>query len=375
MLQKSRPPTPLTRATEPSTPRACTLHTITMNTNQTDFFPVAARLALELECLLLSCKDTAAVSKWWDSAHEALQQFRGASQALERAQDDAAPVAWITKEQLEQIEEWTADAWVYWRESGHVAEPDEVPLFLHPSLPAAQGLSDDEITQVWLDHGGSLNGNNFRSFARAILSRAATAGAGAENGSTAAQSQARSQSTLVPNGAATVAEPSEACRECNGAGKVDVTHSPLRDGYTETVRECCGTCGGTGKSEVSDGEREIREIWTTQAERENAQRTRMLDRFANRAATPATADFDLIAPNDAQAAQQQAEPSEKLEAPAQVGSTVFRTGVEKRLVVEAAQRLYQFRHNPTEEEKRIADASASIARLRAHLAEKESRDD
>lgn len=75
------------------------------------------------------------------------------------------------------------------------------------------------------------------------------------------------------------------------------------------------------------------------------------------------------------AAQQQAEPSEKLEAPAQVGSTVFRTGVEKRLVVEAAQRLYQFRHNPTEEEKRIADASASIARLRAHLAEKESRDD
>lgn len=49
-----------------------------------------------------------------------------------------------------------------------------VPLYTHPSLPAAQGLSDDEITQVWLDHGGSLNGNNFRSFARAILSRAAT---------------------------------------------------------------------------------------------------------------------------------------------------------------------------------------------------------
>ncbi|CAJ0693051.1 hypothetical protein [Ralstonia mannitolilytica] len=49
-----------------------------------------------------------------------------------------------------------------------------VPLYTHSSLPAAQGLSDDEITQVWLDHGGSLNGNNFRSFARAILSRAAT---------------------------------------------------------------------------------------------------------------------------------------------------------------------------------------------------------
>lgn len=65
-----------------------------------------------------------------------------------RAQADAGPVAWITKEQLQQIEEWTADAWVYWRESGHVAEPDELPLFLHPSLPAAQGLSDDVLANL-----------------------------------------------------------------------------------------------------------------------------------------------------------------------------------------------------------------------------------
>ena len=41
-----------------------------------DFFPDACRLALELECLLLSCNDNAAVSKWWDSAHEALEQHR-----------------------------------------------------------------------------------------------------------------------------------------------------------------------------------------------------------------------------------------------------------------------------------------------------------
>ena len=41
-----------------------------------DVLPVAHRLALELECLLLSCNDTAAVSKWWDSAHEALEQWR-----------------------------------------------------------------------------------------------------------------------------------------------------------------------------------------------------------------------------------------------------------------------------------------------------------
>lgn len=41
-----------------------------------DVFPVAHRLALELECLLLSTTDTAAVSKWWDSANEALEQWR-----------------------------------------------------------------------------------------------------------------------------------------------------------------------------------------------------------------------------------------------------------------------------------------------------------
>lgn len=36
----------------------------------------AKRMAMELECLLLSCKDTAAVSAWWDSAHEALEAFQ-----------------------------------------------------------------------------------------------------------------------------------------------------------------------------------------------------------------------------------------------------------------------------------------------------------
>jgi len=41
-----------------------------------DVFPQAHRLAMELECLLLSCTDTAATAKWWDSAHEALEQWR-----------------------------------------------------------------------------------------------------------------------------------------------------------------------------------------------------------------------------------------------------------------------------------------------------------
>lgn len=36
----------------------------------------AKRLALDLECLLLSCKESAAVSKWWASAHQALGQYQ-----------------------------------------------------------------------------------------------------------------------------------------------------------------------------------------------------------------------------------------------------------------------------------------------------------
>lgn len=40
-----------------------------------DAFPQAHRLALELECLLLGTKDTAAVSTWWDSATDALDQW------------------------------------------------------------------------------------------------------------------------------------------------------------------------------------------------------------------------------------------------------------------------------------------------------------
>ena len=40
-----------------------------------DLTSLGARLALELECLLLESKDTAAISKWWDTAHEALADW------------------------------------------------------------------------------------------------------------------------------------------------------------------------------------------------------------------------------------------------------------------------------------------------------------
>lgn len=63
------------------------------------FAAQAKRLAMELECLLLSCNDTAAVSRWWDSAHEALEQFRAvlvgapaAADAPQAAGDASEPV-------------------------------------------------------------------------------------------------------------------------------------------------------------------------------------------------------------------------------------------------------------------------------------------
>ncbi len=42
----------------------------------------AKRLTLSLECLLLSCKDIAAVSKWWDSSHVALTEYQAAIDRL-----------------------------------------------------------------------------------------------------------------------------------------------------------------------------------------------------------------------------------------------------------------------------------------------------
>ena len=51
----------------------------------------AKRLALELECLLLSCEETAAVSKWWASAHAALGEYQDAIDRL-YPQDHVSPL-------------------------------------------------------------------------------------------------------------------------------------------------------------------------------------------------------------------------------------------------------------------------------------------
>ena len=49
----------------------------------------AHRLALELECLIMDTKDNAVVSKWWDSAFEAIEEY----QSLKPGADEEAE-AW-----------------------------------------------------------------------------------------------------------------------------------------------------------------------------------------------------------------------------------------------------------------------------------------
>ena len=66
-----------------------------------DFFSPGARLALELECLLLDTRDTAVLSRWWDSAHEALEQWRQAVRDMEASIDAVQPEASTTLEQAD----------------------------------------------------------------------------------------------------------------------------------------------------------------------------------------------------------------------------------------------------------------------------------
>lgn len=64
----------------------------------TDADSDAARLALELECLLMDTKDLSVVSKWWASANDALELHRqrlAATPAPAPAVPQGEPVAWM----------------------------------------------------------------------------------------------------------------------------------------------------------------------------------------------------------------------------------------------------------------------------------------
>lgn len=68
-----------------------------------DFFTPGARLALELECLLMDTRDAAVQSRWWYLAHEALEQWRQAVRDMEASIDAAQPEASTALEQADDL--------------------------------------------------------------------------------------------------------------------------------------------------------------------------------------------------------------------------------------------------------------------------------
>ena len=55
--------------------KCCDCDVLKLEAENESLWMDAKRLAMELECLMHDC-DLAAVSKWWDSAHEALELHR-----------------------------------------------------------------------------------------------------------------------------------------------------------------------------------------------------------------------------------------------------------------------------------------------------------
>lgn len=68
----------------------------------------AHRLALELECLLMDTKDNAVVSKWWDSANEALDQWREFCSEIEADNVEKNPQRGGSV--MDSIEKWEAQS-------------------------------------------------------------------------------------------------------------------------------------------------------------------------------------------------------------------------------------------------------------------------
>lgn len=121
----------------------------------TDADADAARLALELECLLLDTKDTAAVSRWWASANEALDLHRARLAAPQQAMPEpVAEVVWFDP-QLDQSP----------RKSGHkivdasLAFMDAAPLgtklYAHPSPGVTDDVVRDAIAAVREQYRGT----------------------------------------------------------------------------------------------------------------------------------------------------------------------------------------------------------------------------
>ncbi|MBD9433210.1 hypothetical protein IB257_25005 [Achromobacter sp. ACM03] len=49
---------------------------------------------------------------------------------------------------LESVRDEGSDAWVYWRPAGHVAEPDEMPLYAAPQASEAVRVQQLEAARI-----------------------------------------------------------------------------------------------------------------------------------------------------------------------------------------------------------------------------------
>ncbi|CRY35164.1 dATP/dGTP pyrophosphohydrolase domain-containing protein [Burkholderia pseudomallei] len=89
------------------------------------------------------------------------------AEMLSRVPADAGeatePVCWIERDQLANLQDLTSDAWVYWRETGHVAEADEVALYAAP--PASRVASLMKFIQ-------ELIADDYWSESKAVRARA-----------------------------------------------------------------------------------------------------------------------------------------------------------------------------------------------------------
>lgn len=94
-----------------------------------------------------------------EACEQAAEEIRHLRAALASAPvaGEAQPVCWIERTQLERVRDEGDDAWVYWREDGHAAESDEMPLYAAPQATEVAQVRRDTLLSVL----GKLNGNPY----------------------------------------------------------------------------------------------------------------------------------------------------------------------------------------------------------------------
>lgn len=313
-------------------------------------------------------------AKLIDELLDRIEKIQRAREAL-RAQADARPVAWCRRDTVMDWQGQLVNAAYMFPSPEGLKDP--IPLYAHPEA-SAQRLSDEEIKagahRLWLLEGQGLSKlEHYEAELRAILARASAAtvaeprelemlradhrmvcAAGFYDTGELLDAYKKLQAAQQAGPVADWADVhklmlDKGMDDAQARKAANVLFPRVTLGMVQQLRETQALLDQCSKwsdkqdadrQQAEPGEREINEIWTTQAEREAAQRSRMQERFANRPTTPATADFDLPAPNDA--AQQQAEPESVIKRQAQkIGELI----ADRDSWIEAHARLYRLYHD------------------------------